>query len=284
MEAAAPPGLVVWEPGAWLKYPQKNEFLLPALACSMAEAEADPVAARWLPQQVYVGLAPPPAAADDEGAGPAGSADQQQHAQQAQQQPRRAEWRPQPQPQPQPPAAAEAAAQPSEGQDTASSAPQTSSNGSGASGQHTGGLAGAAEQQVESATQQPQQPHKAGSGYDPMPAVARLQLQVRKRWHAPAAWRCVLLWCVRGLLTGCVGPQLYAPGVALSQRIALRCFTWCACPESHAVLPHPLHPPRESRFLHLHHHPLPSQIEMELAYGWQPLRHGAAVPSLLAHW
>lgn len=23
---------------------------------------------------------------------------------------------------------------------------------------------------------------------------------------------------------------------------------------------------------------------MELAFGWQPLRHGAAVPSLLAHW
>ncbi|KAI7841790.1 hypothetical protein COHA_004514 [Chlorella ohadii] len=162
---------------------RKRLFTVGFGAC-MAEAEADPVAARWLPQQVYVGLAPPSAPAQGEAAG---GADQQQTVQQ-QQQPMRAEWRPQPQ---EPPAGT-AAAQLAGGQ-AAGQAPQdASSNGSGGSGQQAEAQPGADQQQ----------PRKAEGGYDPMPAVARLQLQ----------------------------------------------------------------------------------IEMELAFGWQPLRHGAAVPSLLAHW
>lgn len=130
----------------------------------MAEAEADPVAARWLPQQVYVGLAPPPDTTQDPAAG---LAEQQQQ----QQQPRRAEWRPQAA-EAQPPAAAVAAVQLADGQVAAPAAQHASSNGNGGSGQQP------AEGQGGASPVQQQQLRKVDGGYDPLPAVARLHLQV----------------------------------------------------------------------------------------------------------
>ncbi len=201
------------------------------------------MAARWLPQQLYVGLAPPSAAAQGEAAG---GADQQQMLQQQQQrqqqaQPMRAEWRPQPQ---EPPAGT-AAAQLADGQ-AAGQAPQdASSNGSGGCGQQAEAQPGADQQQLR----------KAEGGYDPMPAVTRLQLQVRNGVCLQVqAWRHGV--GLPGFLLCSWGPPvlLMLPLCTLAAHLVCFCLS---------VLP---------------------QIEMELAFGWQPLRHGAAVPSLLAHW